>query len=197
MYGIGLDWAGHVVEVLANLSLEEYMRKNIFQPLGMDRTTFRISEHPELESRRAAIGFRAVPGNPLVPGQSLKPDSTPLDCGGVGLYSTAADYAKLLGALLDGGRDILRSDTVRELFKPQLADPSHLEQAFYGDGHTVFCPEYPTGTKVNYGLGGALNLEDLAGRRRAGSMMWSGVTNPRWVRYFLQMPETWLKLTMI
>lgn len=172
LYGIGLDWAGQVVERLTGQSLEDYLQENVFQPLGMTSTTFRIVEHPELQSRRARMGLRPEPRRPLVAGEAFKPDVTSIDCGGVGLYSTANDYARFLGALLEGGDGILKPESVNKLFQPQLEDTKYLEEHFFGDAHPLFCPEYPKGSAINYGLGGALNLEDIPERRCAGSLMW-------------------------
>lgn len=41
---------------------------------------------------------------------------------------------------------------------------------------------YPVGMPSNFAFGGMLNLEDIPGKRKAGSMMWSGVANSHWVR---------------
>ncbi|KKY30772.1 putative beta-lactamase transpeptidase-like protein [Diaporthe ampelina] len=43
-----------------------------------------------------------------------------------------------------------------------------------------FAPEYPVGMPSNFAFGGMLNLEDIPGKRKAGSMMWSGVANSHW-----------------
>ena len=180
-YGVGVDYAGLVVQKVTGVPLEQYMQENIFAPLGMNSTTFRIAEHPELHPRRAEISARSEPRAALTPSAAFKPDTIEFDYGGVGLYSTAADYAKLLGALVDTGNGILTANSVRILCVPQLQDPKHLEAQFYGFMQYIFCPEYPKGLKVNYALGGAVNLEDIPERRRAGSIMWSGATNPRWV----------------
>lgn len=181
VYGVSTDWAGKVVEVVTGLSLEDYFQQNIFQRLGLNSTTFRIGTHPELLTRRAAVSLRAVSRGPLVATRNPQPDNPPFDGGGQGLHSTAADYAKVLGALLDGGRGILQESTIRELNQPQLPDSRALEAHIFGDNHLTFAPEYPKGLSINHGLAGLLNLEDIPGKRRANSSTWSGVTNPRWV----------------
>ena len=186
LYGVGLDWAGYVVQILTGVPLEQYMQENICVPLGMDSTTFRMGERPELQHRRAEISSRSEPRGPLSPTAAFKPDTVELDYGGVGLYSTAADYAKLLGALVDDDKGILTAASVHQLCVPQLPDPKPLEAYFYGPMHYIFCPEYPKGLAINYALGGAVNLEDVPGKRRQGSIMWSGVTNPRWVSLSIQ-----------
>ena len=39
-YGINIDYAGMVVEALSGLTLGEYCKKNIFEPLGLKNITF-------------------------------------------------------------------------------------------------------------------------------------------------------------
>ena len=39
-YGIGIDWLGVLIEKLNECSLQEYMQKNIFEPLGMENTSY-------------------------------------------------------------------------------------------------------------------------------------------------------------
>ncbi|KIX91940.1 uncharacterized protein Z520_12329 [Fonsecaea multimorphosa CBS 102226] len=103
-----------------------------------------------------------------------------MDCGGVGLYSTAADYAKLLGGLLSGGQNILKPDTVHELLSWQLPDASFVLDQFFGEYHAILPPEFPKDMPLNYGLVGAINRVDIPGKRRAGSVMWYGIANCRW-----------------
>lgn len=181
VYGVSTDWAGKVVEVLTGLSLEEYFQKNIFQPLGLKSTTFRIGSRPDLLARRATISLRGSPRGALAATNNPQPDNPPFDGGGQGLHSTASDYARVLGALLDGGRGILKESTIRDLNQPQLPDPTALESHIFGENHPTFAPEFSKGLSINYGLVGLLNLESIPGKRRAGSLTWSGVTNPRWV----------------
>jgi CubicO group peptidase (beta-lactamase class C family) len=104
-----------VIERVTQHSLEDYMQTHIFQPLGMNSTTFRIADHSELLSRRAQIGRRETPAQTPFSSSNYKPDITSMDPGGVGLYSTASDYSILLSALLDGGSYILSATSTHEL----------------------------------------------------------------------------------
>ncbi len=98
-YSTGLTVAGRLIEVLSGQSYEDYVTENIFKPLGMVDTTFRLS--PE-QAKRLAVTYQ--PGDE--PG-TLKaveiPDPTiertPNPSGG--LYSTAADMAKFYQAVLN------------------------------------------------------------------------------------------------
>lgn len=44
MYGCGLEWVGKLIERVNNVSLEEYMKKNIWEPLGIKDISFWASE---------------------------------------------------------------------------------------------------------------------------------------------------------
>jgi hypothetical protein len=56
-YGTSLDWVGLVIEKVSGLTLGAYMQQHIFDPLGINSTTFAPSE--EHAARRAQIHFRA------------------------------------------------------------------------------------------------------------------------------------------
>jgi CubicO group peptidase (beta-lactamase class C family) len=168
----------------AVVSFEDYMEEHIFKRLGMSSTTFRMPKRPDLAERRAPIGYRAAPGGPFGAGPTPVPGSPSMPSGGTGLYSTANDYSKALVALLAGGGGLLKPESVRELREPQLPDNKYLMAEFHGPWHDAICPEYPKGTPASYGLGGALNVEDLPQKRCKGSLMWSGMANTHWVCSF-------------
>jgi len=127
-YGGGLDWAGRLVERLnGNISLGEYMQKNIWEPLGMNSTTFNIDKHPNLQKRRVDMSIRNAEGNVEALPMPVYASPAKDDCGGIGSYTTAPDYMKLLEALLRSDVRILKPATVDEMFKPQLPDPIYLD----------------------------------------------------------------------
>jgi hypothetical protein len=80
----------------------------------------------------------------------------------------------------EGG--ILEKATVKEMFRPQLND---IQQASLQDTvnrrHNGMIPEFPPRTTVQHGIGGIMNVEDVPGKRRAGSMEWMGMANCHWV----------------
>ena len=61
-YGINIDWAGKMVEAVSGKRLGEYLQQNLFGPLGMDSTAFKITpgharahgEGPSARRRRQA-----------------------------------------------------------------------------------------------------------------------------------------------
>lgn len=179
-YGTGADWAGQLVEKLTGKTLDTFMKETLFEPLGMDSSTFWPEELPHVADRTGGFMIR-TPEGALVSGPSPFPKEHDLESGGAGGYSTASDYAKVLMAILQGG--ILSKDSLVDLVKPQLTE---LQQKAIKDAALgfwdAFCPEYTKDTKLSYALGGMVNLTDLPGKRRAGSVQWSGYFNSHWVR---------------
>lgn len=177
-YGTGIDWATLLLEHVTGTKLSVYMNENIFTPLGMTSTGFWPTK---LTTARpmAAIPNRDYRSRGLVPAPSPVPDEHPVESGGAGLFSTTADYSKLLHAVLRG--ELLSAESMELLFKPQLeGDLLRKMEERVALAKGMYAPEYAEDTPANFALGGMVNTADLQGKRAAGSMMWSGYTNPHW-----------------
>ncbi|KAG8878381.1 hypothetical protein FRB97_002544 [Tulasnella sp. 331] len=124
MYGVGVDWAGQVVERLDDYTLAEFVEQNIFTPLGMVDTTFRPALRADLNSRTVGTCYQ-YPDGSLARGAHPLAVPAPSELGGSGCYSTCQDYIKFLTALLQNGGDILKKESVDEIFKPQLSDSAN------------------------------------------------------------------------
>ena len=165
-----------------DIRLGEYMEKHIWGPLGMTSTTFNMEARPDLKARKMDMTIRLPTGelSPLpIP---VYPSPAKDDCGGVGAYSTAPDYMKLLTSLLRDDGKLLKSVTIEEMFKPQLPDPKYLEQTLQvPELHQILAGNFPKGLKVDHGLGGMINMEPLPTGRCAGAMQWGGMPNLSWV----------------
>ncbi|KAG9195851.1 hypothetical protein G6011_00972 [Alternaria panax] len=61
-YGPGIDYAGLVVERISGLTLEDYMKKNLWVPLGITDITFFPSTRPDLAARMADMSERTETG---------------------------------------------------------------------------------------------------------------------------------------
>ena len=153
-YGASMDVQGIIVERLSGMSLRDFMRQRIFEPLGMVDTDFIVPD----EKRHRLATLYSLDGDALVemsrddehlyyenisglsPRDVVLPyDSAPLlASGGGGLASTAGDYLRfgrmLLGqGELDGNRIIsreaaalmMRSHTPDHLLVGGFGTPPH------------------------------------------------------------------------
>src|ERR1700761_3445027 len=101
-YGFGLDVLGLTIEKISGQSLGQYMKANVWGPLGMTDTGFALS--PE-QAARYAKPLATDPDTGK--SQARSPDLTqPLkfECGGGCARSTAADYLRFASMLMHGGR---------------------------------------------------------------------------------------------
>ncbi len=190
-YGSAIDWAGQVLEKVTGQPLGQYMKENIFVPLDMQDTTFRpetISHRTK--ARTVPCSFRDADTGRLSNGPLPIPSDPPIESGGAGLWSTAADHAKVLQALLRASTDcgaetLLGKESVNEMFRPQLTDVQlRMLQAINEPPRSALVLELPPETPLDHGIGGIINMEDVPGKRRRGSMMWLGMCNGHWVRSF-------------
>ncbi len=128
-YGLNFDLLGCLIEVISGTSLNDFLTKNIFVPLGMKDTYFNL---PQSKATRLATVYRedslqhvikwekgyfgADPAYPLAEKKYLS--------GGADLSSTAFDYAIFLQMLLNGGtyngHQILSSRTVQAMTSNQV-----------------------------------------------------------------------------
>ncbi|KAG8993880.1 hypothetical protein FRB94_010310 [Tulasnella sp. JGI-2019a] len=175
MYGVGVDWAGQVVERLNNCTLEEYMAKHIFQPLDMTDTTFHPEYRPDFDSRMVDTCVRRPDGS-LEPGKQLYARPAAQGLGGAGCYSTCPDYIKFLTAILQDGGAILKKESVDEIFKPQLTDSAQLSFNFLRKWFSWT----PTSVEISFGLTVDINVDPIPGGRAAGSGNWGGLPMLAW-----------------
>ena len=128
-YGFGTDIAGRVVEVVSGLTLEDFMKERIFNPLGMKDTEFFLDESDferlaMVYSVNADGDMAATSADPFKP----VPNSTGQGwmSGGGGLISTTSDYTRFLMMLLNegelGGVRILSPSSVELMLQRSISD---------------------------------------------------------------------------
>lgn len=140
----------------------------------MDSTTFRPWMRPDLTTKLVELAWRNPDGT-LTKGKVPFGNPAADCCGGVGLYSTPADQAKLLSALLSDGAGIISKEGMDELLCPQTADPSHFISVVCGSKRAHLGQTWPEGSKGDFGLSSSMNTEDFPGRRAAKSANWQGM----------------------
>lgn len=176
-YGIGIDWAGKMIEAVTGQRLGEFLQDAIFSPLGMGDTAFRL--RPDMRARLAPVHHRAADGS-LAPGDFAMPDEPEFEMGGGGLYSTARDYLAFARMILNGGRHgrerILKAETIAEMARDQIAPlsagPLH-SVAPAASNDAEFFPGQPCG----WGLSFLVNRQPSPQGRSAGGLAWAGLAN--------------------
>ena len=99
MYGFSIDVLGAVIEVLSGKTLGEYLKENIFDPLGMKDTGFYV---PAEKHERVATLYQIHEG--MKPAERELGDRKPdFESGGGGLFSSVPDYSRFAQMLLHGG----------------------------------------------------------------------------------------------
>lgn len=177
-YGIGIDWAGRMLEIASGRKLGEWMRDEIFAPLGMRDTAFRIT--PDMRSRLAKMHQRNAAGTVAPLPDFEIPQEPEFEMGGGGLYSTAADYARFLRMILnrgelDGAR-VLRAETVAQMAADQISglevQPLHTQVPALSEDAEFF-----PGLSKGWGLSFMINRAGAPTGRPAGSLAWAGLSN--------------------
>jgi CubicO group peptidase (beta-lactamase class C family) len=108
IYGYNTDILGALVEVVAGKPLDQALRERVFDPLGMRDTEFYLSRGKEgrltavYSQSSGALERAPTPGNAVGQGHYVQGPRKNFS-GGAGLLSTAADYARFLQMLLNGG----------------------------------------------------------------------------------------------
>jgi methyl acetate hydrolase len=176
-YGTNTDWLGKLVEKVSGQSLEDYLRQRVFEPLGMNDTSFNVP--PRKQPRLAGVYRRQEDGTfakqPAPPAAPVKFFS-----GGGGLHSTAEDYLKFARAMMLGGRlgprRIVSRESVALMGRNEIGElslrpmPSMIPQLARDR------PALP-GRPDKFGFGFAMNSTPLEKGRGANTLSWSGIFN--------------------
>jgi CubicO group peptidase (beta-lactamase class C family) len=176
-YGTSTDWLGRLVEAVSGRPLDEYFRLRIFEPLGMADTFYNVPA--DKQARLVAVHHRNADGTIVKDEVQPAPTVNPI-IGGGGLSSTASDYIRFVRMILndgtlDGAR-ILKADTVEAMGRnaigsigvPALKTALPLRSddfSFIADG------------RDKWGLGFLITVDQIPGKRSAGSLSWGGIYN--------------------
>ncbi|MEZ5597190.1 MAG: serine hydrolase domain-containing protein [Pseudomonadales bacterium] len=176
-YGIGIDWAGLMIESASGQRLGKYLEDNILGPLGMRSTTF--SPGPELDARKARLHHRDDAGR-LAPMDLPLPATGEFEMGGGGLYSTAPDYLQFVRMVLNDGQlgaaRILRPESVALLGMNHMGAHRVTPMRTAVPGFSNDAEFFP-GISKAWSLAFQINREPAPTGRAAGGLMWAGIAN--------------------
>lgn len=116
---LGPSLAGFLVERAAGVGFEDYQHEHILGPLGLHSSAWTLARADR--ARIVVSWMRVADGR-----GGWRRIATPLfDLGTIpagNLFSTAEDLARFASGLLAGGGRILRPESLREMWTPQLTD---------------------------------------------------------------------------
>jgi CubicO group peptidase (beta-lactamase class C family) len=134
---IGFSLAGLAGAEAAGAGYADLMTEQLFEPLGMSRSTIRPTE---AMTWPLAVGHRRERDEPLQVVRPLANDTRLWPAGYA--YSTAADMARFALAIVDGGRiegrQVLRPETARLMLSGHAALPNIFEGGRYGYGVILY-----------------------------------------------------------
>ena len=176
-YSVCTDVVGRLVEVLSGEPLDAYFQRHIFQPLGMQDTSFSV---PASQHHRLATHYVGDVDDPHKPGlrnanhlpyEGAYLAPVPRLNPGGGLVGSLDDYTRLVQALACGGAPLLRPDTLQYLTQDQLPAGMPIgfpDQALPGRGHSFAASVFRATPRVDPAA-------------QAGDVQWSGLSATRWM----------------
>ena len=184
-YSIAVDLTGLVVQRISGLPFDEYLARNIFEPLGMQDTFFQV---PRSKRKRFLPNYYLDPSTgkpvdmklappPLSPRENVAMQDffkVGLYSGGGGLVSTAADYARFAEAMRNGGEylgaRILSPKTVAYMAADHL--PAGVRMPVLGEEPGA----EPRDIGLGFGLGFGVVTDPVAGHviGSPGEYNWGG-----------------------
>lgn len=168
MYGMSHDILGAFIETVSGKRFGQFLQEEIFEPLGMKDTSFRIAD--DKKHRLCSLYDREDNGT-VTKNTGMDSDYQPgavFESGGGGLLSTLGDYGRFAQLLANGELDgvrLLSDHTIRlmstnHLTPQQMVDYNWEQLAGYG-----------------YGLGVRVLVDPAAGGCNAniGEFGWAGL----------------------
>jgi CubicO group peptidase (beta-lactamase class C family) len=141
---LGIDLAGYALGVRSRKSFEQFMKDELFTPLGMTSSTFDQKEALQNPSfARGHVAGRELPNSfiPMIPAG--------------GMYSNVKDMARFVSFHLAGGKvkgkRLIAENFLKEMYTPQFAATKN---EIYGYGLGIGASAWKGATMLNHGGGG-------------------------------------------
>lgn len=186
-YSVGIDVIGRVIEIVSGRPLDEWMREEIFEPLGMDDTFFQI---PDAKIDRVASLYTSNESGEAIGLGPAKDEIVMREVetaeksawrkvttfsGGGGLLSTIDDYFAFAEMLRKGGQHngerLLSPSTLAFMRR------NHLSGDIASMGPKSFAETPMSGT--GFGIGGSVVLDPALARApgSVGDFSWGGIAS--------------------
>lgn len=195
-YSPSIDWAGKMVErVNDNISLQDYMVRHIWEPLGIKDMIFHLRDREDLRKRLTDLSMRDPSGSGkaiYIADHAAFTADVQDAMGGGGAFASPREFFKMIQAVLANDGKLLKPESMEEFFKPQLSPESQqaLMKLVEDPVVNLQLGAMPPGTKLDWSLAGMLVMEDVPNLYHKGALTWGGLPNLSWVR------EAYLLLTV-
>ena len=174
-YGNGYEVLARVLEVLSGLPLSECLKNTVFQPLGMEETSFRTDR--ETFYGKTAKYYDLKDGRPVLNtarDRYFLPDAR-FESGSGGLLTTLDDYTRFGQALVCGavhGVRLLKDETINLMRSNSLEKEALYDfEMRYRQHGTDF-----TGYGYGFGVRTLMDPEKAKSNSNAGEFGWYGMT---------------------
>ncbi len=166
-YSCGLDLMGHIIELASGMEFEAFLRKRLFEPLGMASSWFQV---PQDQLGRMTTNYGISPRGRIpidLGSNTVFADKPVLKLGGAGLVMSPRDYDRFLRMLAGygaiGGVRVMKEKTARIAMSNLLA-PGCDTRGTFVDGQ-------------GFGAGGRVQLKADAIGAQAGTYGWGGAAS--------------------
>ena len=152
----GMKWAyanhafailAQLIEDISGMPFAEYMRKNVFEPLGMERSEYYLSE----KVRDGLAQGYTLKGEQFKEVEYLRLN-TP-GCGGI--FSSLAEMSLYVSALMNGGQNehgrVLQPETLKLMMTSQI--PSVIDERVFKMGLGFFLEDIGSNLAAEHGGG--------------------------------------------
>src|SRR5438477_3300150 len=177
-YGTNIDFVGKAVEAVSGKKLDAYLRDQLFAPLGMTDTGFKIGDAQR--QRLVAMHQRGEDGS-LAPIPFELEQDPEFHMGGGGLYGTAGDYIKFAQMILNKGRgngnQVLKPETVAMMGQNHIGELNITRMTSAVAWATNDVDLYPDMVK-KWGLSFLINTPKRPKARSPAAFPWAGLAIP-------------------
>jgi len=173
-YGLSVDVQAFLVERLSGKSFDQYLKENIFEPLGMSSTRYVVPANDM--KNLAAVYRRGEAGLTRTPDEesnAFNGKEWPLKPGGYGLTCTIDDYMRFARMLANEGKldnaTILKPETIQLMTTNHLSDT--IQKRMW----------LPSKGQVGFGIDFAVRMRPPANKEEnngvVGEFFWDGAAS--------------------
>ncbi len=171
-YSVCHDVLGAFIEVVSGKKLRDYAREALFEPLGMNDTTYNLPSPDKMSRMATQYCWRDDLGKYISTNNSCGHIlGSEYDSGGAGIVASCEDYMKFASCIADGGTAkngyrFLSRDTV-DMWKTNTLSPVQIRDLEATFGHMRGCG-------YGYGVRTILSTDFADAPRECEEFGWSG-----------------------